>query len=52
MGRLFYLVAALLRCVSVVWFYSEFINHRDTEDTGCTEKSRTQMISYDIPPRS
>jgi len=20
-------------CVSVVWFYSEFINHRDTEDT-------------------
>ena len=37
MGRLFYLVAALLRCVSVVWFYSEFINHRGHR--GCTEKN-------------
>src|SRR4029079_16331627 len=25
-------------CVSVVWFYSEFINHRDTEDTEVAQR--------------
>src|SRR4029078_9489633 len=25
-------------CVSVVWFYSEFINHRGTEDTDVAQR--------------
>ncbi len=35
MGRLFYLVAALLRCVSVVSYLLELDNHREHRD--CTE---------------
>src|ERR1044072_5380664 len=27
-------------CVSVVWFYSEFINHRDTEDTEVAQRKQ------------
>jgi len=32
-------------CVSVVWFYSEFINHRDTEDTEVAQRrARSRLL--------
>ena len=38
MGRLFYLVAALLRCASVVLIVLGKFNHRDTENTEATQR--------------
>jgi hypothetical protein len=40
MGRLFYLVAALLRCVSVVSYCCELVHHRDAENTEVTQRNQ------------
>src|ERR1043165_37851 len=36
-------------CVSVVCFYSEFINHRDTENTEAAQRRAFRV--YDVPTR-
>ena len=37
-------------CVSVVWFYSEFINHRDTEDTEVAQRrARWRLLVQSLP---
>jgi hypothetical protein len=32
-------------CVSVVWFYSEFINHRDTENAEVAQRRARSRLS-------
>jgi len=36
-------------CVSVVWFYSEFINHRDTEDTEVAQRRERSRLFVQSP---
>ena len=36
-------------CVSVVWFYSEFINHRDTEDTEVAQRRARSRLFVQSP---
>jgi len=33
-------------CVSVVWFYSEFINHRDTENTEVAQRRAVTRLRW------
>src|ERR1041384_2363006 len=37
-------------CVSVVWFYSEFINHRDTEDAEVAQRRARSRLFVQSPP--
>ena len=38
MSKLIQFLLDFQHSCSVVWFYSEFINHRDTEDTEVAQK--------------